>query len=181
MKKSKAKVASAGTTTSVQEAVADAGRQAEATNKPLSTKTLSVQDVVVRAMHLGEVAAIIRALSAEIAPRFNGVGREVPELLLERDGSGARPATIDAIIAAEGALDELAADLERRAGSLVMLPVDVSEAADQLQAVRGIGVDRVVHRDHLDTPLRPERERTMPSTVHQKVVHSRHLPPRPIE
>jgi hypothetical protein len=131
-------------------------KKASATN----SSTASVRDVVARASHLREVAAILRAGRVEFVTRFNGVGRDLPELLLQRDGQGARPATIEAILEVESSLEGIAHELEARADALLSTHVD-SEALGRVHETTGIGVDQVVHRDRLDPALRP-RSQKMP-------------------
>lgn len=150
---------------------ATAKKSAPASTAP-STTTASVQQVFAEVAHLGEVAAILRGASTEFVSRFSGVGSRLPELFLRRDGSGARHATVAAIIAAESALERLARDLDKRALALVRLPVEVAETVDPPGVGMDLGVDRVVHRDHLEGPCRPAIEE-MPSVLHN--------PPKPAE
>lgn len=119
-----------------------------------ATTTAAVQDVVAQACHLGEVTAILRSVSTEFISRFNGDGHKLPELLLQRRGSGPRPATVEVIIAAEMALEGLAREFDARARALLNLPVDVGEKEDLPQSVESFGFEQVVHRDHLESALR---------------------------
>lgn len=132
----------------------NAPKEKTPSNEGPSVTTVAVQAVVAHACHLGEVAAIVRAAAAEFVIRFNGDDYRLPELLLQRKGSGARPATVEAIMAAELALGELARDLEARARALLKLPVDVGDVVDPASPVTGIGFDHVVHRDLLEGALR---------------------------
>lgn len=123
-----------------------------------TTKTASVRDIVARASHLREVVAIVRAASSEYIIQFADIGQQLPELLLQRDGGGARPASAEAIIEAESALEGIARELEARANALLSAPVESSERIEHLHAVTGIGEDRVVRRDRYQTLRRTALE-----------------------
>jgi hypothetical protein len=122
----------------------------------------SVRDVVARASHLREVVAIVRAASVEFVNRFNGIGRELPELLLQRVGHGARPATVEAILEVEAALEGVAREFESRANALLSMHVESGESIERVHEVAGIGADLVVHRDCLERPYRPRLQRDAP-------------------
>lgn len=127
-----------------------------------STKTASVRDVVARASHYREVVAIVRAASVEYISQFGGVGEQLPALLLQRDGQGARPATVEAVLEAESALEGVARELEARANALLSAPVESSESVERLHVVTGIGEDHVVRRDGLARVPRPPVEKMSP-------------------
>ncbi|MBX3230681.1 MAG: hypothetical protein KIT84_00575 [Labilithrix sp.] len=129
------------------------------TSKGTSARTVSVRDVAAHANHLHEVIAIIRAASVEYISRFAGVGHALPELLLQRDGSGARPATVDAIVDVGTVLEGVARELEARALAMLGTRVESAEVVDRDRPATAFGADRVVHRDLLDSPLRPAFER----------------------
>lgn len=122
----------------------------------------SVRDVVARASHLREVVAIVRAASSEFVSQFSGIGELLPELLLQRDGQGARPATVEAVLEAESALEGVARDLEARANALLSAPVESSERVERLHVVTGIGEDHVVRRDGPARVPRPPVQKMSP-------------------
>ena len=129
------------------------------TSKRTAGATASVRDVAAHATHLHEVIAIIRAASVEYISRFAGVGHALPELLLQRDGSGARPATVEAIVDAVSALESVAREIEARADALLGSRVESAEVIDRDRPATALGADRVVHRDLLDGAMRPAFER----------------------
>lgn len=129
------------------------------TNKEVPSTASSVRDVVAHASHLREVVAILRAASVEFIGRFSGIGHALPELLLQRDGQGARTATVDAIMAAGRALDSVASEFEARARALMSLPVESGEVIEHTHTSTGIGVDQVVYRDYLDASHLPAVEK----------------------
>lgn len=118
----------------------------------------SVQDVTAHASRLVEAAALVRAARDTLAPTFaGGADGRMPDVLLQRPGAGPRPASVDAVLDAEAALEEAARRFEDRARDLLKLrvPVELGDGAradgDELvrdEAVRradvafGFGGDR---------------------------------------
>ncbi len=121
-----------------------------------SAASAPVEDVVAHALFLREAATILRSATIEYAPKFAGSEFRLPELLLQRRGGGARPATIEAILEAVQALNGIAGDLEGRARELLGLRVEVGDlpGAEQ-RAPAFLGDEEVVHRDLVTPRLRP--------------------------
>lgn len=135
--------------------------KSSATKKPTSSGA-SVRDVVAQVTHIQEVTAIVRSAASEIANRFSGLGSALPELLLQRDGCGARPATVEAIVAAESSLNALASNLEGQALLLLSLPTEGAQAEGTSLPVPGFGIDNVVRRDLLELSNRPPKPPNRP-------------------
>jgi hypothetical protein len=140
-----------------------AKRKAKKTTPSNGSAMASVKDIAAHASHLREVIAIVRAASLEYIGQFSGIGHDLPELLLQRDGQGARAATVEAVLEAEGLLEGIARDLESRANALLSTTVESSGMLDHVHAVPGIGLDQVVRREGLSSILRPRRHETSPT------------------
>lgn len=115
-----------------------------------------IEDVIAHALCLREAATILRSATVEYVQKFNGDDFRLPELLLQRRGSGARPATIEGILEAEQALNGIAVELEGRARQLLGLRVDVTDVPGAAHRVPAfLGEDEVVSRDLVTPRLRP--------------------------
>ena len=120
-----------------------------------SAASAPVEDIVAHALFLREAATILRSATIEYAPKFAGNEFRLPELLLQRRGGGARPATIEAILEAVQALNGIAGDLEGRARQLLGLRVEVGDVPGEQRAPAFLGEEEVVHRDLVTPRLRP--------------------------
>lgn len=130
-----------------------ASAKTKAKVKAMPGATASVQALVSEASRSVEAAAILRAVWAAIGPRFHAGGGRLPELLLRRRGSGARPAEVESIVEAEIAIETLARELDARAQTLLALRVDVGERSVQSPSDDFMS-DEVVERKTLEAELR---------------------------
>lgn len=118
-----------------------------------SGTTAAVQAVVEHARRFVECAAIVRAAGEAVLPTFMPQsGRTLPEVLLRRVGEGPRPATVDAVVDAELAIEGLARQFEERARALLVLPVSLGEQ-EPPPATEGLSFDTVVRTTDIEFDL----------------------------
>lgn len=118
-----------------------------------SAPTASVRDLAEEAGRSLEAAAILRAVSAAVVPRFHADGGRLPELLLRRHGTGPRPAQTESVVEAEVALENLAREFEQRARALMDLRVELGDGVAPAPSNGGAS-DEAVRRDELADELK---------------------------
>lgn len=109
----------------------------------IESTTAPVHAVAASADVFIEAAAIIRAVLADIVPRFHATEDRLPPLLLQRRGQGPRAASVEAIVHAESELEGLARALESQAHELYGRSVDVACRLEDHTGARPL-VDEVV-------------------------------------
>lgn len=128
-------------------------KEKTAPTPPAAGATAPVQAIVEQARRFIECAAIVRAARDAILPTFiPQPGRSLPEVLLQRPGEGPRPATVEAVVDSEIALEELARRFDERARALLLLPVALGER-EPPASVQNLSADAVVQTKDVQLEL----------------------------